>query len=68
MTAGKTAAHYMGAIFGTYFLVYPIIYFVYNWFIQEIGFEQYQIPGFWIGMAGYLLFNVAKNTLKGIFK
>ena len=56
-------AETIGALFGTYFLVYPVIYFVYNWFISEIGYVQYQIPGFWVGMAGYLLFNLAKNTI-----
>jgi len=58
-------AHIIGAIFGTYFLVYPILYFVYNYFIEAIGYAQYQIPGFWVGMAGFFLFNVIKNTLKG---
>ena len=56
-------AYYLGAIFGTYFLVYPVLYFAYNWFITEIGYAQYQIPGFWVGMVGYLLFNFAKNTI-----
>ncbi len=61
--AEKSPAFYLGALFGTYFLVYPVIYFVYNWFIQEIGYAQYQIPGFWVGMAGYLLFNMVKNSI-----
>ena len=63
----KTAFH-LGHLFGTYFLVYPVIYFVWNYFIAEINFSQYQIPGFWVGMAGFFLFNFTKNTLKGIFK
>jgi ABC-type dipeptide/oligopeptide/nickel transport system permease component len=56
-------AQIFGALFGTYFLVYPAIYFVYNWFISEIGYIQYQIPGFWVGMAGFLLFNLVKNSI-----
>lgn len=61
-------AEFFGKIFGTYFLVYPVLYFVYNWFITEIGYVQYQIPGFWTGMAGFFLVIVTKNTLKGVFK
>jgi len=61
-------AEFLGKVFGTYFLIYPILYFVYNWFIVQIGYAQYQIPGFWVGMAGFFLIMVAKNTLKGIFK
>jgi hypothetical protein len=56
-------AEIIGRLFGMYFLVYPVIYFVYNWFISEIGFIQYQIPGFWVGMAGFLLFNIVKNLI-----
>ena len=58
----------LGRLFGTYFLVYPVIYFVYNWFIVQMGFAQYQIPGFWVGMAGFFLLIVAKNLIKGVSK
>jgi hypothetical protein len=53
----------MGKLFATYFILYPIIYFVYNWFIAELGFPQYAIPGFWVGFVGFLLFNLVKNTV-----
>jgi hypothetical protein len=56
-------AEIIGRLFGMYFLVYPVIYFVYNWFISEIGYIEYQIPGFWVGMAGFLLFNIVKNLI-----
>ncbi len=55
-------------IVGTYFIVYPVFYFVYNFFIEGIGFPQYQIPGFWVGMAGYMVFNLIKNSIKSIFR
>lgn len=61
-------AQILGAFFATYFLVYPVLYFAYNWFIVEIGYPQYAIPGFWVGMVGYLLFNFAKSNIKGFFK
>ena len=53
------------AFFGTYFLVYPVLYFIWNFFIVGINYPQYRIPDFWVGMAGYFIFNVIKNTLKG---
>jgi hypothetical protein len=56
-------AEIIGRLFGMYFLAYPVIYFVYNWFISEIGYIEYQIPGFWVGMAGFLLFNIVKNLI-----
>jgi drug/metabolite transporter superfamily protein YnfA len=56
-------AEFFGKVFVSYFLVYPVIYFVYNWFIQEINYIQYQIPGFWVGMAGFFLIIVTKNIL-----
>lgn len=56
-------AFVLGQIFGTYFMVYPVLYFVWNFFIVEIGFSQYAIPDFWVGMAGFFIFNIAKNIL-----
>jgi hypothetical protein len=65
---GKSTAFILGAIVGTYFIVYPVFYFAWNWFIVEIDFPQYQIPGFWVGMVGYLIFNFALSIIRGIFK
>lgn len=56
-------AFVLGQLFGVYFLVYPVIYFGWNFFITGIDFPQYAIPDFWVGMVGYLIFNVVKNTL-----
>jgi ABC-type dipeptide/oligopeptide/nickel transport system permease component len=61
-------AFVLGKIFGTYFMMYPIIYFAWNFAIEGAGFSQYKIPGFWIGMAFFLVFNIAFNTLKTLFK
>lgn len=56
------------AVFATYFLIYPAIYFVWNFAIEGIGFSQYKIPDFWVGMAFFFIFNVTKNIIKGVFK
>ena len=64
----QNLAFILGKLFGNYFLVYPVLYFVYNYFVGEIGFSQFQIPGFWVGMAGFFLANIAVSFLKGIFK
>ena len=58
----------LGKIFGTYFMVYPIIYFAWNFAIEGAGFSQYKIPGFWVGMAFFLVFILVFNTLKRLFK
>jgi hypothetical protein len=54
----------LGAIFATYFMLYPIVYFVYNWFIVEIGFSQYAIPSFWVGMAGLYLLLIVRRFFR----
>ena len=68
----ETNAYALGSLFGallvTYFVFYPIIYFAWNFAIEGIGFPQYQIPDFWVGMVLFLLFNFAKNNIKGMFK
>ena len=61
-----SVAELLGKIFGVYFLVYPLIYFAWNFFIAGIGFPQYIIPGFWVGFAGFVIFNVITSTLKRI--
>lgn len=68
MSFTKSLAVIVGAVFGTYFLVYPVFYFVYNWFIAQVGYPQYVIPGFWVGMAGYFLFNILRSMIRGFFK
>ena len=52
----------LGRQFGIYFLVYPVIYFAWNFFTIGIGFPQYAIPDFWVGMVGYFLFNILKHN------
>ena len=58
----------LGVIFGVilvnYFMLYPVIYFAWNWGIVVVGFPQFAIPGFWIGMVGFFLFNMVKGLLK----
>lgn len=61
----KSLGRTFGAVFATYFIVYPVIYYVYNYFIVGMGYPQYQIPGFWLGMAGFFLFTFIKNIFKG---
>ena len=53
-----------GLILARYFVLYPIIYFIYNWFIEAAGFPQYVIPGFWIGMAGFAILTVISSLFK----
>ena len=60
----KSLSHILGVLFATYFIIYPIMYFVWNFFIVETGFPQYAIPGFWVGMAGYFILKM----FLGIFK
>jgi len=61
-------AKFLGAfiviVIASYFIIYPIIYFTYNYFIVAIGFPQYIIPGFWIGMLGYFLLRCFIAILK----
>jgi hypothetical protein len=57
--------HKIAHLLGIYFVAYTIIYLLWNYFVQGIGFAEYQIPGFWIGMAGFALLNAAKNIIKG---
>jgi len=61
-------AELLGKIFGVYFMGYPLIYFAWNFFIAGIGFPQYIIPGFWIGFAGFFIFDVFTATLERIIR
>jgi hypothetical protein len=61
----KTLGGLFGVFFVMYGIFYPVIYFVYNFFISGIGFPQYQIPDFWVGMAGFFILIVVKNILFG---
>ena len=56
-------ARNLGILFGIYFLVYPIIYFTYNYMSTELGYSQYNIPGFWFGMLGFFLFSIVKSLI-----
>ena len=64
----QNLAFLFGIALGYYFVLYPTLYFVYNYFVSEIGLSQFQIPGFWVGMAGFYLINVTTSFLKRIFK
>lgn len=55
----------VGYAVGMYFMVYPIIYFAYNYAAVGFGYPQYQIPDFWIGMAGFFLLDVLRRFLHG---
>jgi len=54
----KDIAFIMGALFATYFIVYPILYFAYNYVITGLGYPQYIISDFWLGMVCYFIFNI----------
>jgi len=53
----------LGKLFGLYFMVYPIVYFGYNYIVESVGFPQYAIPGFWLGMLALVLIMLVKNTI-----
>lgn len=61
----KSIAYYIGVIFATYFIVWPVIYFGWNFMMDVTNTPQYYIPGFWLGMGFYFLFNIAKNSIFG---
>ena len=63
-----TTSELIGRFFALYAIIYPIIYFGYNYMAETLGFSQYMIPGFWFGMLGFILFNIAKSQLKSLFK
>lgn len=67
-TTAEIIGRLIGGLFVTYLVFYPVIYFAWNFAIEGIGFPQYQIPDFWVGMVLFLLFNLTKNTIKGVFK
>lgn len=61
----KSTAHFIGAIFATYFMVWPVMYFGWNFMMDTINKPEYYIPGFWTGMGFYFLFIIAKNSIFG---
>ena len=59
----QAMAELLGKLFGIYFMFYPIVYFGYNYIVESVGFSEYKIPGFWIGMLGLLLIIMTRNVL-----
>lgn len=52
----------------TYAVLYPIIFFGWNFVVNGFGHPEMVIPGFWLGMVAYALFNIFINTVvKRIF-
>jgi len=67
-TIAQVLGHICGAAFVTYFVVYPILYFVWNFGIEGVGFPEYKISNFWAGMAIFAVVIISKNILTGEIK
>lgn len=50
---GKLFGTILVNIIFTFFIIYPIIYFSWNWFVELANIPRYAIPGFWTGMLGF---------------
>ena len=61
MTMSHAIGYLLGAFFMVYFVLYPIIYFGWNWAVSLAGIPQYAIPGFWTGMLFFFLALLVKN-------
>lgn len=48
-------------LFVTYFILYPIMYFGYNFLVSNLDMAEYRIPGFWLGMLGFYLIILSRN-------
>lgn len=46
-----------------YFVMYPIFYFGFNHVVESVGYSQYAIPSFWLGMLALLVIRIGKSLI-----
>jgi len=64
MNEQSSIGYILGQIFGLYFIIYPILYFGYNYIAEVMQFTQ--IPGFWVGMLGFYILRLFVVVIRRI--